>query len=142
MGDAKRRRARAQQDGGGSTPGVSFDEALDLTERDGISFWAWQPRSNGFRTIGADVYITYKDDGEQGDGKAWVWAEGDDWDSPDGEGDSVPMNELGPLERRLQWHRTEKDWHSLEELSFLKLRELGCTDPAVLAISRRFDQAQ
>jgi hypothetical protein len=122
---------------------LTFDQARELTAREGATCWTWVSRRSKGRVVGADTYITYRDedseDGESTD-EAWVRMEGDDWTDPTiGEEDDSSMDDLDGEARESVWYRTTKDRFDLPDISFLKLRDLGCADPAVLARARAFD---
>lgn len=143
MGEAKRRRERGLGPRHPKKPmqELTFEEALTLTRRDAMTCWAWLPRTDRGRVIGATTFLSYRDDEDEGDGEAWVRVEGDDWHDPQmGEEDDLPMLEIDEEVKRRPWFATpDIDRLELPEFSFLKLRALGCTDPDVLTAARAFD---
>lgn len=126
---------------------LTFSEARDLTTREGATCWTWVPRRHKGRIVGADTYVSYLDvDSEEGygdgesTGEAWVVVEGDYWADPTiGEQGDSSMEDLEGEARESVWYRTNKDRFGLPDFSFHRLRDLGCTDPTVLAQVRAYD---
>lgn len=146
MGDAKRRKAlglgpRHTPDGVVAEKGaLTFDEARRLTEDEGVVCWAWRPLRRRGVVAGATTYITGKD---EEDGTAWVSIQSDYWATAqeEGEEDSAAMANLDEADRALPWFRAPAGvGPPSEDFSYLRLRELGCTDPHVLKAAAEFDR--
>ena len=148
MGEARRRRLHGAPPRTAphlhKRPGaLTFAQAQDLTAREGGHYWTWVARVSGVRLIGADTYVSFRDDDDpESDGLPWVDFRGDDWADAhlEAEEDSMSMEEVPVEAREAPWYRTPLDpREGLEEISFLRLRELGCADPTVLEVARAFD---
>ena len=147
MGEAKRRRDRGLPPRGNApwaplTRGaVTFEDARGLIEDNGQRFWTWVPRYDGDAIAGAYTYVAYKDDDDEGDGRAWVIISGDWWDTPEiGEEGDAEMVDIADGVGDAAWYPVPAGLgFGLSDFSFYRLRELGCAHPAVLAVAREYD---